>query len=219
MKMKNLWMFLLVLAFAAGCSTNNQTQDDEAREEFVEVDDSLLEEEISDSDVVIEDTDEELLLDESEKPMDEVIASSEASEFQPAVAVQESSRPVEVNTSEFAYYTAQKGDTYMLMAWKIYGDYSKWREIAALNGGGAKVASGTRVKYYPPAEAFNWNPEGDPYLILNGDTLGRISNKVYGTEKKWRGIWNNNKPLIRDPNLIFAGFTIYYLADGNYAMN
>ena len=30
----------------------------------------------------------------------------------------------------------------------------------------------------------------------------------------WKNIWNNNKPLIRDPNKIFAGFTLYYLENG-----
>jgi len=41
--------------------------------------------------------------------------------------------------------------------------------------------------------------------------LGVISTKVYDGEKKyWKKLWENNKPMIRDPNLIFAGFTIFY---------
>ena len=51
--------------------------------------------------------------------------------------------------------------------------------------------------------------DGNPYLIKSGDTLGKISNTTYGTIKYWKNIWNNNKPLIKDPNKIFAGFTIY----------
>jgi nucleoid-associated protein YgaU len=67
------------------------------------------------------------------------------------------------------------------------------------------------LKYDAPAQEFVWNPEGNPYLIKNGDTLGGISGQVYNNRNKWRSIWDNNKPLIKNPNKIFAGFTIYYL--------
>ena len=50
--------------------------------------------------------------------------------------------------------------------------------------------------------------------LRTGDTLGKISNNVYGTFSKWQSIWNNNRPLIKDPNKIYAGFTLYYLEDG-----
>ena len=46
-------------------------------------------------------------------------------------------------------------------------------------------------------------------VIKRGDTLGTISSDTYGTMKFWRNIWDNNRPLIKDPNVIFAGFTIY----------
>jgi len=51
---------------------------------------------------------------------------------------------------------------------------------------------------------------GLPYLIRRNDTLGKISNKVYGVPKHWPRIWKNNPELIQDPNKIYAGFTLYY---------
>jgi hypothetical protein len=54
------------------------------------------------------------------------------------------------------------------------------------------------------------NRGGEKYKIKKGDTLGSISTEVYGTSKKWRKLWENNKQLIRDPNRIFAGFYLYY---------
>ncbi|MCB1073754.1 MAG: hypothetical protein KDK96_11745 [Chlamydiia bacterium] len=45
------------------------------------------------------------------------------------------------------------------------------------------------------------------------DTLGTISDEVYHTPKRWNEIYQNNRPLIKDPNLIFAGFTLYYIPD------
>lgn len=115
-------------------------------------------------------------------------------------------------------YAVQKNETLMMIAFKLYGDYAKWKELANYNSeslkGSTVVREGMNLKYMAPAEEFVWNPQGLPYLIRTGDTLGIISNSVYQTPKKWKSIWNNNRPLIKDPNKIFAGFTLYYLEDG-----
>lgn len=112
-------------------------------------------------------------------------------------------------------YTVQKNETLMMIAFKLYGDYGKWRDISNMNQdklkGGQAVREGMVLRYMAPAEAFVWSPEGNPYLIRTGDTLGGISQTTYGTVKKWKSIWDNNRPLIKDPNKIFAGFTIYTL--------
>lgn len=110
-------------------------------------------------------------------------------------------------------YTVGKNETLMIIAFKIYGDYGQWKEIANLNRDVLKNNSpreGMKLKYHAPAQAFVWNPEGNPYLIKTGDTLGTISHEVYQTNQKWKILWDNNRPLIKDPNKIFAGFTIYY---------
>lgn len=109
-----------------------------------------------------------------------------------------------------AEYQMQKGETLMMAAFKIYGDYRKWKELKAWNKG-KKIGEGTALKYYVPEKAFGWQPSGLPHLVKTGDTLQIISKDKYGTVKKWKHIYENNRPLIRDPNLIFAGFTIYYV--------
>lgn len=118
---------------------------------------------------------------------------------------------------ETSTYRVEKNETLMLIAFKLYGDYSRWREIADLNSGklgpGGQAMSGTNIKYYTDGSGFSFNPSGEPYLIKQRDTLSKISNKVYGTFNKWQSIWNNNKPLIKNPDLIFAGFTIFYPVD------
>ncbi len=107
-------------------------------------------------------------------------------------------------------YRVQKGDTLMMVAFKIYGDYSKWRDIKKLNPNIDKLSAGIELNYHVPFQKFGWEPVGDPYLVKNGDTLGIISMDKYGTPKKWKAIYENNRPLIKNPNLIFAGFTLYY---------
>lgn len=107
-------------------------------------------------------------------------------------------------------YRVQKGDTMMMIAFKIYGDYRKWKDIKEWNKDVAHIGEGVELKYMVPDQRFGWQPSGLPYLIKTADTLGTISKEKYGTTRKWKSIYDNNRPLIRNPNLIFAGFTIYY---------
>jgi nucleoid-associated protein YgaU len=114
--------------------------------------------------------------------------------------------------SSFEYYRVQRGDTLMMISFKIYGDYRKWKELAEWNKDKlkTKISAGTELKYYVPNEKFGWVPVGLPHLVKTGETLSIISKDKYGTPKKWKSIYDNNRPLIRNPNLIFAGFTLYY---------
>lgn len=111
-------------------------------------------------------------------------------------------------------YKVQKGETLMQIAFKIYGDVSKWKDIKQMNDSklskNSALRSNMELKYTAPEKVFVWNPEGTPYMIKTGETLGTISNSVYQSPKKWKTIWENNKPLIKNPNVIYAGFTLYY---------
>jgi nucleoid-associated protein YgaU len=110
-------------------------------------------------------------------------------------------------------YHVQKGDTLMMVAFKIYGDYRKWKDLKNWNQDKvkSKIGPGVVLKYFAPEQSFGWQPSGLPYMVKTGDTLQVVSMDKYGTTKKWKNIYENNRPLIRDPNLIFAGFTIYYV--------
>ena len=101
----------------------------------------------------------------------------------------------------------------MKIAFEIYGDYEQWRVIKDSNpekiGSDNMIKEGMTLTFPEPAEEFVQSKNGDPYLIKRGDTLTSISKNAYGTSRHWKAIWKNNTPLIKDPNLIFAGFTIY----------
>lgn len=114
---------------------------------------------------------------------------------------------------EFEHYKISKGETLMMAAFRIYGDYRKWKELKAWNREEIKggLHSGMELKYEAPAEKFVWQPNGLPYLVRQGNTLGTISKDKYGTTRKWKDLYENNRPLIRNPNVIFAGFTLYYV--------
>lgn len=122
--------------------------------------------------------------------------------------------PVEQPANNVQIYKVQKGETLMQIAFKIYGDISKWKDLKHMNGdklsSNRAIAKNMQLKYMAPAAQFVWRPQGSPYLIKTGETLGSISNSVYQTPRKWKKIWENNKPLIKNPNIIYAGFTLYY---------
>jgi hypothetical protein len=122
-------------------------------------------------------------------------------------------------TGSLERYIVQKNETLMTVAFKIYGDYRKWRDLKKWNEGttNTKISQGTSLKYYVPVEKIGWQPNGLPYMVKTKDTLQLISMDKYGTTKKWKKIYDNNRPLIRNPNLIFAGFTIYYVPFRNVA--
>lgn len=156
-------------------------------------------------------------LTEADSFLDEVIAGDDPLmvDMMEGVVVEES--PVISEVSEISLtqeYRVEKNETLMLIAFKIYGDYGEWKKLAKLNedvlGHSTNIKEGMILKYLAPVEQFVWNPEGNPYLIKTGDTLGSISGQLYQTIGKWRVLWDNNRPLIKDPNKIYAGFTIYY---------
>jgi len=119
---------------------------------------------------------------------------------------------IEIEEDEFINYTVSKHDTLMLIAQKIYGDFSKWREILKLNPrrGRYLISGTTLIIKRPKSDLQDFAPKGLPYIIHRGDTLSSISLDKYGTSRKWVNIYKNNQNTIKDPNKIYAGFTIFY---------
>jgi len=120
-----------------------------------------------------------------------------------------------VTITELGNYKVKRGDTLLYIAFKIYGDYRKWRSLLQTNPGlnPKDISAGDVLKFEIPEVAFNWNRQGLAHLIQRGETLGKISMLHYGTSQRWKEIHENNRDMILDPNLIFAGFTLYYVPD------
>jgi nucleoid-associated protein YgaU len=193
-------ILFLALLFGACSSTENKDGEEATT-------DTAMESSTEDS-LFAEDAGAEEGEEENAQPQEDLFVSSD----------EESGggdNTISVNSSS-GEYVVESGDTLMLIAFKVYGDYSKWKAIAGMNPGvsSGKLTRGQVLKFSPPAEKFVWNPKGEAYLIKGGDTLGTISNEKYGTSSKWKILFENNRPMIKDPNLIFAGFTLYYQADG-----
>ena len=52
---------------------------------------------------------------------------------------------------------------------------------------------------------LNPEPEADFYEVKSGDSLSKIAKKYYGNAMKYPVIFEANKPMLKDPNLIYPG--------------
>ncbi|WP_127715595.1 LysM peptidoglycan-binding domain-containing protein [Halobacteriovorax sp. HLS] len=214
MKISKVLLVLALLTLGVSCSSKRK-KDDASKTADISTEVSA-----EDADFIVDSEDENLLednfLDDNNSVVEEV-ASSEA----PAQVMEEGAPMMEESSSiaiaAGGEYTVQKGDTLMWIAFKVYGDYRKWQTLSSINNGisESSLREGMTLRHDSPG--FNYNPQGLPHLIKTGDTLGTISNEKYGTQKRWKEIWDNNKEMIHDSNLIFAGFTLYYLPDRDIA--
>jgi nucleoid-associated protein YgaU len=123
-------------------------------------------------------------------------------------------------SGEVVRYRVKAGDTLMKIAFENYGDLYRWKDILDGNQKALKdpneISPGT-VLMLSGAGGVTIERNGEKYLIKTGDTLGLISNEVYGTQAKWKKLWENNRQMIKNPNRIYAGFNLYYVPEGRLA--
>jgi LysM repeat protein len=115
-------------------------------------------------------------------------------------------------------YVVKVGDTLSTIAQAIYGDSSKWQEMATLTSiENANLVKPGDVVYYQLNEqtaAFALAYEGTPkeeMVVQKGDTLSSIAQRVYGHFGDWKSIWRQNAH-ISNPDQLEVGQTISYLS-------
>ena len=69
------------------------------------------------------------------------------------------------------------------------------------------VQSGSSSTAPPPGQG---GPAGTAapmttYVVVKGDSLSKIAQRAYGDGKKWRKIYEANRDVIKDPDLIYPG--------------
>ena len=65
------------------------------------------------------------------------------------------------------------------------------------SGGSSTAPSATQ-----PTSTFG---SSTTYIVVKGDSLSKIAKREYGDANKWRTIYEANKDLIEDPDLIYPG--------------
>jgi nucleoid-associated protein YgaU len=56
-----------------------------------------------------------------------------------------------------------------------------------------------------PTEPKNITPAGKTYTVVKGDSLSKIAKREYGDVRDWRKIYEANRDVIDDPDLIEPG--------------
>jgi nucleoid-associated protein YgaU len=86
----------------------------------------------------------------------------------------------------------------------LYGscDSQATKEKAILVAGNVKGVVGVNDTYFtaPAAEE-----EVEFYVVKSGDTLSKIAKEFYGNAMKYPEIFEANKEVIKDPDLIYPG--------------
>ena len=54
-------------------------------------------------------------------------------------------------------------------------------------------------------EPTNITPTGKTYTVVKGDSLSKIAKREYGDAQKWHQIYEANRDIIKDPDLIYPG--------------
>ncbi|MEM9674617.1 MAG: peptidoglycan-binding protein LysM [Bacteroidota bacterium] len=68
--------------------------------------------------------------------------------------------------------------------------------------GVSKVDNQLEVEVPPAAEP---EPQATYHTVEKGDSLSKIAKEVYGDPMKYPAIFEANKPMLKDPNLIYPG--------------
>jgi nucleoid-associated protein YgaU len=71
----------------------------------------------------------------------------------------------------------------------------------------SNVQSGGSSTAAPPAttDPVAGSRAGDTYIVVKGDSLSKIAKREYGDANKWRAIYEANRDVIKDPDLIYPG--------------
>jgi nucleoid-associated protein YgaU len=108
------------------------------------------------------------------------------------------------NGLEMRVYKVKKGDNLWDISVKNYGNGYKWVDIAKRNNiANANFLVVEQELILPFSEVVP-KPSGE-YIVKRGDSLWKISVDLYSDGFKWTDIWNQNKELIPNPDLIETG--------------
>ena len=141
----------------------------------------------------------------------------------PKADIQTDREPSRSRVSSEGVYVVQDGDTLIGICKKLYGDGSKWQQMAALNkgrvGDEGQVYAGVTLKTLPgarveqPSAARGSSPATDnraatgtrPYTVKKGDTLSLIASREVGSVRHLEAIRTLNPALKEDGDRIFVG--------------
>ncbi len=122
------------------------------------------------------------------------------------------------NHSGTMKYVVVRGDTLGKIAARIYGDSKQWRTLADLNSlpNPDRIHPGDVISFSSnnKSKQFETSYYGSKQKVVvqNGDTLQKISKRVFGKNSYWKTLWQFNAEAVKDPNHIHSEQVLYYVA-------
>lgn len=102
-------------------------------------------------------------------------------------------------------YIVKAGDSLWKIAQSKYGDGNKWVEIASKNNlkNPSVLAVGQEIKLEETTV-----DKTSEYKVVAGDSLWKIAVAEYADGYQWTRIWQDNKSVIPNPNIIEVGMML-----------
>jgi len=72
----------------------------------------------------------------------------------------------------------------------------------------SNVKAGSSSTAPPPAPPVSAAPPEKIYVVKAGDSLSKIAKAEYGNANQWKKIYEANKDVIKDPDLIQPGWKL-----------
>lgn len=122
--------------------------------------------------------------------------------------VNEDGDQVEMVVSSDGTYEVVAGDSLWKIAQKRYKDGYKWVEIAKENSIDENNANSLEVGQILKLPDLKSPDLPTEHVVTLGESLSKLALNYYGDMFAWEKIWNANKTLIADPNLIDIGMKL-----------
>ena len=217
----------LVLAAAACSSGGHQQEETLAVSEVEEAE--ALGENAMEALTMEEDTQPNIgdALSETIMSDDDDFEVSDSVEQKEKVVSSRDLRGVAVELGQEVSYIVQEGDWLSKIAFNVYGDVNLWKQISNRNDltdpnlivPGQKlnliVNNDNAKKFFESYNAVTWHKEDHllrngqdgiyDILVMSGDSLSKIAERLTGDLTNWKKIYEENKQQIVDPDIIFVG--------------
>ena len=93
-----------------------------------------------------------------------------------------------------------------LFDWNKDKDKDKAKpDFSSVRAGGSSTAPAPAPAPVPQADGAAAASGGNTYVVVDGDSLSKIAKHHYGDANKWRRIYEANRTIISNPDLIHPG--------------
>lgn len=76
-------------------------------------------------------------------------------------------------------------------------------DFSNVKSGGSSTAR--QAPAAPQPTGTSGSAASKTYVVVNGDSLSKIAKREYGDAQQWRRIYEANRDIIKDPDLIYPG--------------